>query len=301
MKYLNNRSYIRRFAFAFIFCFSAIVHSFAATNLERVRFYNEEADTTRLTEMLREAAGRSFRSSGERVEFFARKFIGTPYVAHTLECDSGEVLTVDLDRLDCTTFVETVMALAMTAGENRSSWRDYVYNLRRIRYRGGRLNGYSSRLHYICDWAVDNKHRGNFSDVTADFPKHSYLIRTIDFMTENRSLYPALADSVQYARMRSIEGGYRNHRFPYVKTIDLKGKDVRAEFMSGDVVGIVTKMKNLDVTHMGIIVRDESDGTIHLLHASSAAGKVELSPLPLYDFMKKNHNSLGLRIFRLQE
>ena len=116
MKYLNNRSYIRRFAFAFIFCFSAIANSFAATNLERVCFYNEEADTTRLTEMLREAAGRSFRSSGERVESFARKFIGTPYGAHTLECDSGELLTVDLDRLDCPTFVEPVMALAMTTG-----------------------------------------------------------------------------------------------------------------------------------------------------------------------------------------
>lgn len=298
MKFMANA--LRMVAVAAFLAAGALSVS-AVTNLEDVRFNSEASDTTRLTEMLREASARDFSSAGERVEFFARRFIGTQYVAHTLECDSIEVLTVDLDRLDCTTFVETVMALAMTAGERRTSWRDYVYNLRCIRYRGGRTDGYASRLHYICDWAADNKHRGNFTDVTADFPKHSYVVRTIDFMTTNRNLYPALSDSMQYARMRSIEGGYRNHRFPYVKTADLSGKDTRRAFRSGDVVGLVSKMKNLDVTHMGIVVINSADGLPHLLHASSAAGKVEISDLPLSDFMKKNHNTLGLRVFRLPE
>lgn len=300
MRFINKTAAFARILMLLIAAATAAGAN-GATNLEGVRFHNEAADTTRLTEMLREAAARDFRSPGERVDFFARKFIGTPYVAHTLECDSTEeVLTVDLDRLDCTTFVETAMALAMTAAERRSSWRDYVYNLRRIRYRNGRTDGYSSRLHYICDWAADNKHRGNFTDVTADFPKHSYVVRTIDFMTSHRNLYPALADSAQYARMRSIEGGYRNHRFNYIKTADLRGKDTRAAFRTGDVVGLVSKMKDLDVTHMGVVVR-QPDGQLHLLHASSAGGKVEISTLPLADFMKKNPNSLGLRVFRMTE
>src|SRR5512142_59189 len=39
-------------------------------------------------------------------------FIGTPYVAHTLEVPGPEHLVVNLQGLDCTTFVENVLALS---------------------------------------------------------------------------------------------------------------------------------------------------------------------------------------------
>ena len=155
-------------------CISAIIASavmlllsISAQAQTEVRFHNEAVDTVTLTRLLDEGAGRRFTSPEARVAFFARKFIGTPDGAHTLEGEP-EMLTVNLDSLDCTTFVEVSMALAFTVNENRTSWRDFVYNLRRIRYRNGEVDGYPSRLHYICDWAVDNKHRGNFSDVTRE-------------------------------------------------------------------------------------------------------------------------------------
>ena len=232
--------------------------------------------------------------------FFARMFEGVPYAAHTLEGDE-EVLTVRVDSLDCTTFVETAMALAFTIGEGRSSWRDFIYNLRRIRYRGGEIEGYPSRLHYISDWAVDNKYRGNIEDATTLFPRVTTMTRTIDFMTANRDRYPALADSANYARIRSIENGYRNHRFHYIKTIDLGAKDTRAAFHDGDVVALVSNLKNLDVTHMGIVVREDPSAEPYLLHASYSDGKVEVTARPLADFMKKNRQWLGLRVFRLAE
>lgn len=263
-----------------------------------VRFHNEASDTLRLTQLLDQAVARSFVNPEARVAFFGRAFIGTPYVAHTLEGEE-EVLTVNLDELDCTTFVETSMALAYTVGETRRSWRDFVYNLRRMRYRGGEVDGYPSRLHYICDWAVDNIHRGNFKDVTRDFPRSNEMARTIDFMTSNRDKYPALADSANYARIRSVESGYRLHRFPYIKTVDLGNKDMKAAFHDGDVVALVSSLKNLDVTHMGIVVRQ--DGELYLLHASSKDGKVELTERPFADFMKRNRQWVGVRVFRLLE
>ena len=272
----------------------------SATTPMDVRFHNETSDTTLLSTLLTEASQRRFDSPEERNEFFARKFIGTPYVAHTLESDSAEVLTVNLDQLDCTTFVETVLALSYTAAEGRSSWRDYIYNLRRLRYRNGQTDGYPSRLHYICDWAVDNIHRGNIADATNSFPRVNFVVRTIDFMSANSDKYPALRDSANLARIRSIEDGYRNHKFSYVKTINLGDKETKAAFHSGDIVALVSNLKNLDVTHMGIVVR-EPDGELHLLHASSSGGKVEITDRPLADFMKKNRQWLGLRIFRLTE
>lgn len=261
-----------------------------------VRFHNESDDTTRITRMLVEAI--PLKNPQERTAAVARKFIGTPYVGQTLEGDR-ETLTVNLDELDCTTFVETVMAVAFTAGEHRGSWRDYVYNLERLRYRDGHLDGYPSRLHYISNWIVDNVHRGNFEEATVKFPRYNYLERTISFMTENRGRYQALADSANFARMRSIELGYSNHRFPYIKTVDLARKETKAALREGDIVALVTSLKNLDVSHMGIIVK--KDGEPYLLHASSTGGRVEISQLPLAEFMKKNRSFAGIRVIRIKD
>lgn len=264
-----------------------------------VEWHDEAADTTRVTRILSEGMAHRWDSPGERTAAVARQFIGTPYVAHTLEGES-ETLRVNLDELDCTTLVDVTMALSYTLGERRAGWQDFLYNLQRLRYRGGELDGYPSRLHYNCDWAVDNTHRGNFDDVTRNLPKCAYVVRTIDFMTANRDKYPALADSANYARMKRVEGGFRNHRFPYVKTADAGSKAVLAQLREGDVLGFVSGLRNLDITHMGILVR-EADGQLHVLHASSTEGKVVVSAQPLGDFLKRNRQWIGIRVFRLRD
>lgn len=271
-----------------------------AQALGDVRFGNESADTLALTAMLDDCVAAELPSPEARVEFFARRLLGTPYAAHTLEGQT-EVLTVRLDSLDCTTFAETVLALAQTAGERRHSWRDFVFNLRRLRYRGGVVDGYASRLHYIADWAVDNVHRGNLTDASTSFPRVNHKIMNIDFMSRHRNRYPALADSANYARIRAMEGGYRNHRFPYVKSSDLGVRAVRDAFHSGDVVALVaSSVPGLDVTHMGVVVR-QPDGSLHLLHASMSQGRVTLEERPLEEFMRKNRQWAGMRVFRIRQ
>ena len=93
--------------------------------------------------------------------------------------------------------------------------------------------------------------------------------------------------------------GYRSHRFPYIKREKLALKEVINALQDGDVIAITTKIKNLDVTHMGIIVKE--NGIPHLLHASSAAGKVILDPLPLYDYVRRNNSNTGIRVIHLNE
>ena len=273
--------------------------AYAGQAAETVRFHDEASDTTRLNQLLRLPGIAEARTPEALVELFGRQFIDTPYVAHTLECDSAECLTVNLGQLDCTTFVETAMALAYTGAEHRRSWRDFVYNLRRLRYRGGEVDGYASRLHYIADWAADNRHRGNLVDVTESFPRVNTVTRTIDFMSAHRDRYPALVDDEQYRRIRSVEDGYRNHRFPYIKTTDLASKATQAAFRSGDVIALVSNLKDLDVTHMGIVVKDAA-GVPYLMHASSVDGKVEISDRPLAEVVKRNRNWIGVRVFRLK-
>ncbi len=264
-----------------------------------VRFGNAAADTTHINAILADAVSRNIASPQERTAYIAAQFIGIPYQGHTLEAPV-EVLTVRLDSLDCTTFVETAMALSATAGEKRTSWRDFIYNLERLRYRGGKLDGYPSRLHYISDWALDNAHRGNLTEVTDRIPRCSYVVRSIDFMTAHRDKYAALKDSANYAGIKAVEMGYRNHRFPYIKSADLRQREVRDALRNGDVVGLVCKLKDLDVYHMGIIVKGD-DGVPHLLHASSGNHKVELSASSLDEYMKRNPALMGIRVFRLND
>ena len=277
--------------------FCAAVWVGDASAIGNVRFHNEAADTTRINEILIETEAKHFKSPGEQCEFIARKFLDTPYQAGTLE-GMPEAVTVNLDAVDCTTLVDQVLAMAATVSEGRTSWRDFVYNLERLRYRGGEENGYASRLHYVCDWAVDNIHRGQIEDATRVFPRINYIVRSIDFMSDNRDKYPALADDTEFERIKNVEIGYRNHRFPYIKTVDLNGKETKAEFRDGDVVALVSSAKNIDVTHMGFIVM--VDGEPYLLHASSVDGKVEISSRPLVDYLKRNRSLIGVRVFRLK-
>ncbi|MGN0211246.1 MAG: N-acetylmuramoyl-L-alanine amidase-like domain-containing protein [Muribaculaceae bacterium] len=263
-----------------------------------IRWYNEASDTTRVAKILTQVASHRWSNPSERTAAVARMFLDVPYVAHTLE-GSPEMLTVNLDELDCTTFIDIAVALSYTAGEGRTGWQDFVFNLERWRYRGGEVNGYSSRLHYNCDWAVNNIHRGYLMDLTTNLPKCQYIVRTISYMSNHRSSYEALADSTEYARVLEVENGYRNHRFPYIKVQDLRSKEVDSRLREGDIIAFVSNLKDLDVTHLGMVVK--VNGETRVMHASSTDGKVEISDVSLYEFVRRNRNWIGARFYRLKD
>lgn len=271
-------------------------------SLAQVRFHDAANDTVRITDMLTRVAAMRLKTPGERVAAFGRQLVGTPYVAHTLEADSAgapEMLTVNLDGIDCTTFVETVAALAMTVGEGRTGWRDYLYNLERLRYRSGEMDGYASRLHYVCDWVVNNISKGIIQEMTDRMPGVRYAEKTIDFMSANRDRYPALADSATFERVKLTESGYHKHRYPYIRTNDAGASKARAIYNNGDMLAFTSNIKNLDVTHMGILLID-GDGIPRVMHASSSAGKVVISQESLADFLRRNRQFTGIRLLRLR-
>lgn len=271
----------------------------SAINPQQIRWHNEAADTARLDSMLEAwCLQPREKNPGQTIDRIGSSFIGTPYVGHTLEGEE-ESLTINIDELDCTTFVETVMALAKTVRENRRSWRDFARNLESIRYRNGELNGYPSRLHYIAEWIIDNRHRGNIVEATESFPRTADVTKTISFMSDNRNRYPSLADSATFEAIKSVENKLILHRYPYIKTPALGAKETKAAFRTGDIVALTTSLKNLDVTHMGIVVIRNS--TPYLLHASSSLGKVTITEVPLDKFMERNRSLTGLRVMRLRD
>lgn len=261
-----------------------------------VRWHNESSDTTRVNSILIEVSATPEKPINELMLLIGDKFIGTPYVAGTLE-GSPEALTVNLDGMDCTTFVETVAAMALSVSERRNSWQDFLYNLEQLRYRQGRIDGYGSRLHYISDWVVDNTHRGLLREVTDRMPGVAYQVKTLDYMSTHRDAYPAMSDDAVYDKIKSNEVGYRSHRFPYIKSADLMSKKAASWLKSGDIIAFTTKTPGLDVSHIGIVV--VKDGVPHILHASSKNGMVVLDPTPLAEYMRKNRNLTGARFIRI--
>ena len=269
-----------------------------AASVQRMRIHCDQ-DTTRINQLLQEGIASGIKTPNELVAFYADRLLGTPYVAHTLEGDE-ELLTINIDELDCTTFVETLYALARTTMNGRYSWLDYAANLENVRYRNGEMGDYSSRLHYISEWILNNASRGNLKEVTPDLPHANYLIKTIDFMTNHKDSYRSLKDdSAMVEKIKGYEMALRNHRMPYLKKSWLGDKAVKAALRDGDFVGLVTKIEGLDISHLGIIHKDDK-GEIYLLDASMSGGKVMLESKNLRDHLSGSKSTcLGIRVFRI--
>lgn len=278
---------------ALLISLSASTYIYAATPAS-VRFADEASDTTLIGSVLEEASHLNLQSPNAWVIHFAKKLVGTPYKSNTIEADP-EMLTVNMSEMDCTTYMETVLALSMSARDRRWSWRDFINYLESLRYRGGVVDGYASRLHYMSDWVIDNSSRGNIRDYTSVVGNAKYQIKSLDFMSTNRDRYPALKDENIYNQIRTRESAYRGHRFPYLA----KGGAAKANLREGDIIMLVSKEKGLDISHVGFIVFVENKP--YLLHASSKAGKVTIDKYPLDEYLRKQTSCSGIRVLRLSE
>ena len=266
-----------------------------AATMSQMRFHCD-SDTIVINNLLKKGMESGLKEANALVEFYARQLLGTPYVAHTLEADK-EVLTINVHQLDCLTFIETLYALTRATLAGRYSWRDFAANIENVRYRGGEMGDYSTRIHYMSEWIIDNHVRGNLVEVTPDIPHADYMIKNIDFMTHHTDSYRQLKnDSAMVEKIRQHE--LRNHRFPYLKRSWLNDKEVKAALRSGDFVSLVTKMEGLDVSHNGIIVVDDK-GDPYLLDASMSGGKVMLESKPLFKYLERSKSNIGIRVYRM--
>jgi hypothetical protein len=231
---------------------------------------------------------------GKTMVAVGKTFLGTPYVAKTLEIGKTESLVVNLHGLDCTTFVENVLAFSLLLKNGQSSFDDFTQAIETIRYKDGELDGYASRLHYFSEWIANNESKGLLKDITNEIGGKE-ITKPINFMSTHRDLYPFLSDDVNFEKIEASEK-YLNEQVICV----LAQEDILASehlIKSGDIIALTTSIKGLDITHTGIATR-EKDGRIHLLHASTV-GKVVVSKLPLIDYLKKIKGNTGIMVARV--
>tara|TARA_R110002012_G_scaffold263456_2_gene446455 strand:- start:111293 stop:112141 length:849 start_codon:yes stop_codon:yes gene_type:complete len=252
-------------------------------------------DNATFTNKIKEFVKLPKQPMGNTVVAIGKSFLGTPYVAKTLEIGKTEALVINFRGLDCTTFIENVLAFAVMIKKEQSNFDDFTKNLETIRYKNGTLNGYPSRLHYFSEWIANNQLKGLLEDVTAEIGG-TPIIKEINFMSSHRELYPFLKDNDANLQQIKASENYLNSQEICILPQDQIAAN---EYLiqSGDIIALTTSIKGLDITHTGIATR-EKDGRIHLLHASTS-GAVEVSKLPLVDYLKGIKSNTGIMVARV--
>lgn len=241
-------------------------------------------------------------SIGERIGRFALALEGLPYLDGTLEGPGAEVCRVTGAGFDCVTFMETCLGLARItappATDAAPGFSDLVEAVTLTRYRDGRIDGYTSRLHYTSEWILENERRGVLHDVTASLggaPRSP----GVGYMSAHPGRYPALkADSTRVQVMRGIERGVNARAV----TVLPKGEvaAIEAQLQTGDLIAIATSIAGLDYSHTGLIYRD-AQGAARFLHASSAKRRVVLD-VPLHEYLAGGPASqTGITVLRPRE
>ena len=255
----------------------------------------QNADSVKICQLLSQA------NRETSVLWLARQFLEVPYVAHTLEIKDDERLVVNTRQLDCTTFVETVTALKLCAQADQHSFADYLNVLRQLRYRKGKMAGYTSRLHYFTDWIRDKAEMQLVTDVQQPNPPFS-AVQTVqvDYMSTHPNAYKALkANAALVPEIRAQEQSLTGMKVRYIPKRSVRNNALlRKVVKDGDILAITCNKKGLEIAHLGFAVW-RKDG-LHLLNASMIHKKVVEDPMTLYQYLQRHKTHTGIRVVRVK-
>lgn len=239
---------------------------------------------------------------GGTVAAVGRSFVGTAYVPRTLEADGPEHLVINFRGLDCVTFVENALALSrfvrMPEAESLLSARGeaegrYEALLTEIRYRGGALHGYPSRLHHFSDWIADAQAKGLATDITGELggvPDPE----AVDFMSAHAPEYRQLGDPEILAEVRATEERLTQRGRRYVPEDGLAA--AASSIRDGDIIAATSTVRGLDVAHTGLALW--VDGTLRLLHAPLVGDSVQISEESLPSRIRRIAGQDGVMVAR---
>ncbi|MFI5361320.1 MAG: N-acetylmuramoyl-L-alanine amidase-like domain-containing protein [Elusimicrobiota bacterium] len=243
------------------------------------------------------------RPAADRILGLGESLLEIPYIGSPLGDGPSGVYDRNplsrFDGFDCTTFVETLAALALS-----DSADDFQTTLNRIRYKNGAVS-FVNRNHFTdLDWIPNNVRAGFFRDVTESLAPGRTLVAGAEIdkrawyakMGPARIHVPGLAEDQKQNLLAALraEGELfspEEATIPYIPLTVLFGPDgggVLDGIASGSIVNIVrpnwdlVKLigTHLNVSHQGFAVR--KDGVLYFLEASDALKKTAMVPMTDY-------------------
>jgi hypothetical protein len=220
------------------------------------------------------------RQSSARVSALSERFLGVAYLLSPLGEGPGHPPDEDpifrLDAVDCTTFVETVMAMVRGARLDAS-----LGELRRIRYLDGRMEFGHRKHDMLAQWLPDAWRLGLLEDITQEVGggQVAWISQRYD-----PSLWAAQARDGLWARLDPGKRPAGTHRLPVVP---LRHVLVRADALpDGTLLNVVRSARPgrvTRITHQGLVVRRA--GRVWLRHARRDRAVLDE---PLEDFVARN-------------
>jgi hypothetical protein len=240
----------------------------------------------------------SIKPINEVIVEIGNSFAGTDYAVHTLEVNDEEKLVINLSELDCNTFVENVLVLSRCIKQGKTSFDDYQDELKLIRYRDGKIDQYPSRLHYFTDWIINNEEKNIVKNITEQIGGEKFELN-LSFMSSYPEYYKHLKANpgfIPIIKKQEEEINKREHYFIPQEKI----ARIEPEIESGDLLAFTSTIKGLDVNHVGIAVRMD-DERIHILHAPNVGNKVQITELPLAEYVSIIEKDSGVIVVRVLE
>ncbi len=236
----------------------------------------------------------------DRLEPLTRAFVGAPYVLSPLgEGTPGSPdpdPRIRLDAFDCTTFVETAIALART-----SSLAAMADVLDRLRYRG--LPAYETRRHLTeSAWIPDLVAAGELEDVTARIGGEHTISSTFT-LTASRWKRRSIARALELPEAALPTGA---HPLPWIPIAALSTLDLPP----GTIINVVREdvpWSPTRITHQGLVLRDPRTGKLMVRHASPVAKRVVDEPIEnmirryLHPKVERKWKPVGVNLLRVRE
>ena len=214
--------------------------------------------------------GRDWARHLERV---TRGLLGAPYLLSAL--GEGRGVDVDprfrLDAFDCTTFVETSLAMARTA-----RLETLPRMLDRIRYTGGRPH-FQRRRHLITSqWIPELSAAGVIRDITAEIAGRDFA-RVHLHLTRGRWANRKVARKLP---LKASRIPYGHHELAYLP-IEL-ALELQHRIPPATIVNVVRTSRAASpdvVTHQGLVIFHPKKQALMVRHASPVAKRVIDEPL----------------------
>jgi hypothetical protein len=211
---------------------------------------------------------------GEQIDFISKQFLDVAYEEGTFigSKDKTEIFVINLAGVDCFTFLDYIEAMRLSG-----SFSEFTENLKRVRYRASHIT-FESRNHFFTDWRVFNT---NFVDDVTEKIGGGATKKIHKKLNEKK-------DGTHF--LPGIRSVMREIGYIPSGAID---DTVMHSLQTGDYAGIYSEMQGLDVSHIGIIVKEGED--VFFRHASSIK---EYRKVVDQDFREYMEGKPGLIILR---
>lgn len=205
----------------------------------------------KLDEILHKSS--KIKSVGARINFLSELFLGTDYKESTLIGDAraSEIFVINLEGVDCFTFLAYIEGMRLS-----DSFSGFKWNLRKVRYRNEKVS-FENRNHFFTDWAEFNSDSVN--DITEKIggQKTKSMVKTLNKREDGTYFLPGIP--VTQRTIKYIPSG----------VID---DSIINKLKTGDYIGIYSEKHGLDVSHVGIVIKDKN--SVYFRHASLKQRKV---------------------------